>query len=41
VIENPAAGGPGYRGQPAFLDRCNELRAALAAVSGEGEHAQA
>jgi ABC-type nitrate/sulfonate/bicarbonate transport system ATPase subunit len=31
VIENPAAGDPGYRGQPAYLAKCNELRDALGA----------
>lgn len=32
VIENPEAGRRGYRGEPDFLARCNQLRAAL------GEH---
>lgn len=26
IVENPGAGHPGYRGQTAFLDKCNELR---------------
>ncbi len=26
VVENPGAGQAGYRGQTAFLDKCNELR---------------
>jgi NitT/TauT family transport system ATP-binding protein len=30
VIENWAAGAPGYRGQPAYWQKCAELRAALA-----------
>ena len=30
VIENPAAGDPEYRGQPAYLAKCTELRSALA-----------
>jgi ABC-type nitrate/sulfonate/bicarbonate transport system ATPase subunit len=29
VVENPSAGTPGYRTQPAFLDKCNELRRLL------------
>jgi ABC-type nitrate/sulfonate/bicarbonate transport system ATPase subunit len=29
VVENPAAGRGGYRSQPAFLDKCNELRRLL------------
>jgi len=29
VVENPAAGQGGYRSQPAFLDKCNELRRLL------------
>lgn len=29
IVENPAAGQPDYRGQPAFLARCNQLRALL------------
>ncbi len=29
VIENPDAGQPGYRGQNAYLNKCNELRGAL------------
>jgi NitT/TauT family transport system ATP-binding protein len=29
VVENPAAGQAGYRAQPAFLDKCNELRKLL------------
>lgn len=29
VIENPAAGDPGYRGQPAYWQKCAELREAL------------
>lgn len=36
VIENPDAGAAGYRGQPAFLARCTELRAAIGALSAEG-----
>jgi NitT/TauT family transport system ATP-binding protein len=30
VIENPAAGAPDYRGQPAYWRKCAELRAVLA-----------
>jgi len=30
VIENPAACAPDYRGQPAYWEKCGELRAALA-----------
>ncbi len=30
VIENPDAGDPRYRGQPAYLAKCTELREALA-----------
>jgi NitT/TauT family transport system ATP-binding protein len=29
IVENPAAGKAGYRAQPAFLDKCNELRRLL------------
>ncbi len=29
VVENPAAGQASYRAQPAFLDKCNELRKLL------------
>jgi len=29
IIENPEAGRRGYRGEPGFLARCNQLRAAL------------
>jgi ABC-type nitrate/sulfonate/bicarbonate transport system ATPase subunit len=29
IIANPAAGDPAYRGQPAYFEKCNELRAAL------------
>ncbi len=29
AVENPAAGQAGYRAQPAFLDKCNELRKLL------------
>jgi NitT/TauT family transport system ATP-binding protein len=32
VIENPGAGAPGYRGQPAYWEKCAELRTAL--ISG-------
>ena len=42
VIENPEAGSPGYRGRPAFLDRCSELRSALDVLAEEGRrHAAA
>jgi ABC-type nitrate/sulfonate/bicarbonate transport system ATPase subunit len=34
VIENPAAGSPGYRDQPAFLAKCTELRTALDVLPG-------
>jgi ABC-type nitrate/sulfonate/bicarbonate transport system ATPase subunit len=29
IIDNPAAGEPGYRSQPAFFEKCAQLRAAL------------
>jgi NitT/TauT family transport system ATP-binding protein len=29
VIENPGAGAPGYRGQPAYWEKCSELRGQL------------
>jgi ABC-type nitrate/sulfonate/bicarbonate transport system ATPase subunit len=29
VIENPGAGTPGYRGQPAYWEKCTELRSQL------------
>jgi NitT/TauT family transport system ATP-binding protein len=29
VIENPGAGAPGYRGQPAYWEKCAELRSQL------------
>ena len=29
IVENPAAGTQGYRTQPTFLDKCNELRRQL------------
>jgi NitT/TauT family transport system ATP-binding protein len=29
IVDNPAAGTMGYRAQPAFLDKCNELRRLL------------
>jgi ABC-type nitrate/sulfonate/bicarbonate transport system ATPase subunit len=35
VIDNPGAGAPHYRGQPAYWDKCTELRAALEAGAGE------
>ncbi len=33
VIENPDAGAAGYRGQPAYWEKCSELREALSASS--------
>jgi ABC-type nitrate/sulfonate/bicarbonate transport system ATPase subunit len=34
IIDNPAAGSPGYRGQPDYLVKCTELREALAGQPG-------
>jgi ABC-type nitrate/sulfonate/bicarbonate transport system ATPase subunit len=37
VIANPTAGDPAYRGQPAYFEKCNELRAALEGQSAANE----
>ena len=36
VIENPGAGEVGYRGQPAYWEKCAALRTALAGEQGNG-----
>jgi hypothetical protein len=32
IIANPGAGSPGFRSQPAYAQKCTELRDALAAA---------
>jgi ABC-type nitrate/sulfonate/bicarbonate transport system ATPase subunit len=41
VVDNPGAGNPAYRGQPAFWDKVAELRALLAGLPAESDHASA